>query len=309
MKVLSGSRHLGDDDLIRYMDHQLDREGHRLMGVHLRTCPSCAARLQAVRQRAERASEWLALLPAEMPDPGKRAMALTALERARFRRRPAGVMGSPWLKAAAAIVLLVSVGMATEPVRAFVARGVVRLAGNEPGPVAMRLVEWLGQEKVLETPTLASAPREGYAVQVAHGPEMSAPTPSSSSSQARVARPPRIKPGMSAPVQFDPAGPDVSLVFQSMQELGTATIWIREVAAASAQATRGYHAEPIEPGPDGLLVRNRADSRADYMITVPSRFRFIRVKVGDTPEVQIRIDKSKQEWIWTINLRSTALPD
>ena len=42
MTLLTGSRHLGDDDLLRYIDHALDHEGMRLGGVHLRTCAECA---------------------------------------------------------------------------------------------------------------------------------------------------------------------------------------------------------------------------------------------------------------------------
>ncbi|HET7233447.1 MAG TPA: hypothetical protein VFJ16_25780, partial [Longimicrobium sp.] len=156
MSVLAGSRHLGDDDLIRYMDHQLDREGQRMMGAHLRTCAACTSRLEGFQQKSTLAKEWLSLLPAEMPDPNKRAVALAALDRARFRRRSVPLAGA-WMKAAAAVVLLVSVGMATEPMREFVARGVVRLGGNEPGSAAARLVEWLGQEEELKRPERVAA--------------------------------------------------------------------------------------------------------------------------------------------------------
>ncbi|HET7461386.1 MAG TPA: hypothetical protein VFJ82_09050, partial [Longimicrobium sp.] len=158
MSVLAGSRHLGDDDLIRYMDHQLDREGQRMMGAHLRTCAACTDRLEGFRQKSALAKEWLSLLPAEMPDPNKRAVALAALDRTRFRRRSVP-MATAWMKAAAAVILLVSVGMATEPMRAFVARGVVRLGGGEPGSAARRLVEWLGQERQLQQPELVPAAR------------------------------------------------------------------------------------------------------------------------------------------------------
>lgn len=309
MSVLAGSRHLGDDDLIRYMDHQLDREGQRVMGAHLRTCAGCTARLEGFQQKSALAKEWLDLLPAEMPDPGKRAVALAALDRARFRRRRVPVPPA-WMKAAAAVVVLVSVGMATEPGRAFMARGVVLCCGGEPGSAAARLVEWLGQDEQL-------ASREGVTLDRASVPA-AAPTPAyAPETRAPAAAPPRpateqpapVKRGMSAPMQFTPAGPDVLLVFNSVQAAGTATIWIREVPRANVQAVRRFRGEEMVPSRAGLEVRNRADSRAEYVITVPSRYRYIRVRVADGPEVQIAINKSKQEWIWTISLQSSALDE
>lgn len=310
MSVMAGSRHLGDDDLIRYMDHQLDREGQRLMGAHLRTCAGCTARLEGFQQKSALAKEWLDLLPAEMPDPNKRAVALAALDRTRFRRRSVP-LATAWMKAAAAIVLLVSVGMATEPVRAFVARGVVRLGGGEPGSAARRLVEWLGQERQLQRPVLVQAPRPipqavpeaGYS---AEAPRPAGP-PAATTQPRPAARPAPAKRGVSPPITFTPAGPDVSLVFSSVQAAGSATIWIREVPRANVQAVRRYGNEELVTGADGLEVRNRPGSRADYVITIPTRYRYILVKVADGPEVRIGITKSKREWVWTIGLQNSAL--
>ncbi|HEX9939097.1 MAG TPA: hypothetical protein VGB15_18285 [Longimicrobium sp.] len=304
MNVLSGSRHLGDDDLIRYMDHQLDREGQRLMGAHLRTCAACTARLVAFEKKAGLAREWLSLLPAEMPDPGKRAVALAALDRARFRRRPVPVV-SAWMKAAAAVVLLVSVGLATEPMRAFVARGVVMLGGGEPGSAASRLVEWLGQERQLEKPALLSAP--AAAPPVNSNVQYSAEAPRPTAAPAERAVP--AKRGVSVPIQFTPAGPDVTVVFNSVQAAGTATIWIREVPHANVQAIRRYRDEEMVISPAGLEVRNRPSSRADYMIIVPARYRMIRVRVADGEEARITTSKSKQDWIWTVSLQNSALDE
>jgi len=308
MTVLERSRHLGDDDLIRYMDHQLDREGQRVMGAHLRTCASCNARLDAFHQKSALAREWLGLLPAEMPDPGKRAVALAAVDRARFRRRGTGVMATAWVKAAAAVVLLVSVGLATEPMRGFVARGVVQVGGNEPGSAAARIAEWLGHTQPRQPqPRLASAEAPTPPPAVVYAPETEAPAVAPARAVQRTA--PAVKRGMSPPMQFTPDGPDVSLAFSSVQAAGTATIWIREVPRASVQAVRGYRGEELAPADTGLVVRNRPGSRAEYVITVPSRYRYIRVRVADGPVVQIATTKSKQEWIWTINLQSSALDD
>jgi hypothetical protein len=309
MSLMAWSRHLGDDDLVRYMDHQLDHGAMRVTGVHLRTCPACAERLEALKQRSALASDWLALLPEVMPDDNKRAVALAAIDRARFRRRPDRITQAAWMKAAAAVALLLGVGLATEPGRAVVARGVVSLSGAHAGPVATTLVQWLGQEKALHpSRTLAAAPAPPPAAAPARslpGGDMrmapaSAPAP-------RPDKPHRAKAGTSEMVSFTPSGPDVTLVFNSLQREGSATLWLRDVRHASGQAVMGYRGESLVPTADGLEVRNRPESRADYMITVPTRYRFIRVRVGDGPEMIIRNTKSKQEWIWTINLRTSAL--
>ncbi|HET7229196.1 MAG TPA: hypothetical protein VFJ16_04305, partial [Longimicrobium sp.] len=125
----------------------------------------------------------------------------------------------------------------------------------------------------------------------------------------RAERPPPPKRGMSAPITFTPAGPDVLLVFNSVQAAGSATIWIREVPRANVQAVRGYRGEQLETGSDGLVVHNRSASRADYIITVPSRYRYILVRVGDGPESRIGIVKDKREWVWTIGLQTSVLDD
>jgi hypothetical protein len=305
MSLLTGSRHPGDEDLIRYMDHQLDREAHRIMGAHLRTCAQCTARLESYQGKSAVVSEWLKLLPAEMPDDGKRAVALAAVDRARFRRRSSAPFASAPMRAAAAVVLLLGVGLATEPGRAFVAQGVVKLAGREPGPVATRLVEWLGEDQMLQkqTQVLAAVPAQA-AAPVAGAPRVEAPAARPPAPEAPRAR---IKAGMSAPVTFSPAGPDVTLVFRSVQDVGAATLWVRNVPHASGQVVTHYRAEGLVPTSDGLEVRNTAGSTSDYIITIPSRFRFIRVRVADSPEMLIRISKSKQEWIWTINLQTSVL--
>ena len=303
MTLLTGSRHLGDDDLLRYMDHQLDREGMRLTGVHLRTCAECAGRLDGLRQKSAMASEWLSLLEVAAPDPARRAAAQAAMESARFRRPSAGPVGPAWMKAAAAVVLMVGVGVATEPGRAFMAQGIERAAGREPGPVATQVLEWLGQRRRMDPVTFPPA-RTAPPPPVA--PAAPVPPPAAAEATPRAARP-SVKPGMSAPVSFRPAGPDVTLTFASVQSVGIAQVWIREVPQASAQAVARYRGEEMVGGPPGLEVRNHEGSRADYTVIIPARYRYIRVRVGDAPEIVIHVPKSKQEWIWTVNLQTSAL--
>lgn len=307
MSLLTGSRHLGDDDLIRYIDHQLDHDGMRLAGAHLRTCPECAARQEALHQSSAQAAGWLSQLEVAEPDPSRRAAAQAAMERARFRRvTPPGLA---WMKAAAAIVLMVGVGMATEPGRAFVAQGIVRAAGRDPGPAATRMLEWLGERQRPDRVTLAPAralpPPTPAAPSTARAPAPSADA-AAEGAPAR-SRAAALKPGMSAPVHFLPAGPDVTLNFASVQSVGIAQVWIREVPRASGQAVSRYAGEELVPSASGLEVRNGDRSRADYTIIIPARYRYIRVRVGDAPEILIHVPKSKQEWIWTVNLQTSAL--
>ena len=68
--------HLGEADLIRYMDHQMDRDGLRRARSHLAVCEGCNARLAELRQRSDAVSAWIGDLQVETPDPGKRALAL-----------------------------------------------------------------------------------------------------------------------------------------------------------------------------------------------------------------------------------------
>ncbi|HEU0052678.1 MAG TPA: hypothetical protein VFQ39_05855, partial [Longimicrobium sp.] len=113
--------------------------------------------------------------------------------------------------------------------------------------------------------------------------------------------------GMSPPVRFIPAGPDVLLRFTSAQRQGTAVVTLREDARyVSGQVITGWNGERLQAGPEGLTIQNRAGSRSDYEIVVPARFRFLRVQVGDGPMTPIRIARGKQEWIWTISLQDSV---
>ena len=305
MTLIPGSRHYGDDDLIRYMDHQLEREAARLMGVHLRTCARCAARLEDMKKTSATVSTLLADLAVEMPDDNKRAVALAAVERARFRRSASGPLGSAWMRAAAAVVLMVGVAFGTSPGRAWVAGTVARVAEPAPGSLTARVVEWLDEGKEpVERGILVADPPEPRAVEKAVGQ----PGAVGEAERSGGAAAPPLPRGVSPLMRFSPPGPDIELVFHSVQAAGGATLVMRDVEGANAQVVMGMQGESLVPTAGGLEVRNRADSRADYMITIPTRFRFVRVKIGEQ-ETYIPIRKSKQEWVWTINLKTSAIDD
>lgn len=293
-----GSRsHIEDGDLVRYMDRLMDREEHRLARIHLNECPACAARLDAVEAGTAALPSLLSVLDEPVPA-GRREQAAAAMQRARFRgySRPqvARTSQRPMLQAAAIAALLLTVAFGTPPGRAWVGGAVEALSGSQPGPFAQGVLDALGQEQE----PVAAAPQPA-------APSAAAPA----AGQAERARMPRPQPqrqgpapGTSAPVQFNPTGNFVLIQFQSRQRIGSATIWIRETDDAVGQVIAGRRSEALEPRPDGLRVRNAATSRADYTITVPTRYRFVRVRIGDEPETVIAISRAKRDWLWTISL-------
>lgn len=291
--------HLGEADLIRYMDHQMDREGLRRARSHLAVCASCGERLAELRQRSDSVSAWIADLPVEVPDPGKRALALATLERTRVRRSATGPLdGRLMLRAAAIAAVAIGGLLATRPGRATLADGIRRVAGEDlPGMLEPWVEAWDTDAIVVRAPR---RPERVEAPPIYGEPAAAAPP------EARSATGARLPSGMSPPVTFSPAGPDVTLTFESLQREGAATVWFREVPDAVGQVVRGRRNETLVGTAEGLDVRNRSTSRADYIVTVPVRFRALRVRVADGPEMVIPISRAKKEWVWTINLRAGA---
>ena len=87
--------------------------------------------------------------------------------------------------------------------------------------------------------------------------------------------------------------------------MGAVTIWVQNTTQAEGQIVAGRTGETLEPLDDGLRLRNTASSRADYTVTVPTRYRFIRVKIGDEPETTIAVSRASRAWLWTVNLASS----
>jgi hypothetical protein len=290
MKSQAGSppRHLEDGDLIGYMDGALDLAGHRRAEGHLAHCEACRRRMDALQARAAAASGWLASLDTAPSDP-RRALAMAAVERARFRRpERAGWDRRGLLAAAASIALLLTVAFGTPPGRAWVGTAAERL-GIGAGPAA------------LEEAAAPAGPDAAVAVA-----ESAVADPAAAASPATASAPGAgrggIPPGMSEPVHFSPAGNYVKVRFDSRQSAGAAAIWVRDEAQATGQVVGGRRSETLVPTADGLRIRNRASSRADYTIVVPTRFRFLRLQIGDEPETLITISRASRDWLWTVSL-------
>ncbi|HEX8358551.1 MAG TPA: hypothetical protein VF613_00420 [Longimicrobium sp.] len=296
--------HLGETDLLRYLDHQLDREAHRRARIHLGQCADCSAQLAELERRSATVRAMIGELPVELPDPGKRALALAAMDRTRVRRSATGPLSAGMVLRAAVIATLALLAtLSTQSGRAWVSDRVEAVAGDNPGPLAEGILRVLdgAPEQPRRTPATASARRE-EAVH-AHG------SPSTPEQRVSVQRRNTLPPGATAPVQFTPNGPEVVIRFQTLQRGGSATLWLREVREATAHITSGHRTETIVPIEGGVRVSNRTDSRAHYVLTVPVHFRMVRVQVGDGPETLIPVSKSKRNWIWTISLQETITED
>jgi hypothetical protein len=295
MNLTAGSRpqHLEDGDLVAYMDHQMDRARSRWANGHLEGCAECAARLSAMQARAGALSAWLGAVDEPASDE-RRALAMAAVERARFRSRAQyGWRSRPMLAAAAMVAMLLTVAFGTPPGRAWVGTAAERLGFG--GPAEERATE--------SVPSMTATPGQQAAAPAADSlvrteGEAAAPT-------AAGRRPsPGLAPGTSAPVRFNPTGNYVLLQVDSRQRLGAVTIWVRDTNQAVGQIVAGRTGETLEPLSDGLRLRNQGSSRADYTVTVPTRYRYIRLKIGDEPETTIAVSRANRAWLWTVNLAS-----
>jgi len=295
MNLTIGSRpqHLEDGDLVAYMDHQMDRSRQRWAAGHLEGCAECAARLQGMQSRAGTVSAWLGALDTPAADERK-ALAMAAVERARFRSRASGAWASrPTLAAAAMVALMLTVSFGTLPGRAWMSGVAERLGIGRPDP---RPTE--SGPSIVVSPPAAAPPQVDPAA---------APVVDESAAPAAPggARRPGLPPGMSAPVRFTPSGNYVLLQVDSRQRAGAITIWVQDTHQAEGQVVAGRTGETLEPTADGLRMRNGRASRADYTVIVPTRYRFIRVKIGDEPETTIAVARANRAWLWTVNLASS----
>jgi hypothetical protein len=298
MNLTAGSRpqHLEDGDLIAYMDHQMDRARSRWAAGHLEGCADCAAKLNAMQARAGAVSAWLGGLDEPAVPDERRALAMAAVERARFRSRASQGWGSrPMLAAAAMVALMLTVAFGTPPGRAWVGSAAERLGLGGPGDRATESVP-----SMAATPgQYATAPAADSALLRAEG------EPPAATAAGRSARRAGLPPGMSAPVRFNPSGNYVLLQVDSRQRVGSVAIWVQDSNQAEGQVVAGRTGETLEPLADGLRVRNGRTSRADYTITVPTHYRFIRVKIADEPETTIAVSRANRAWLWTVNLASS----
>jgi hypothetical protein len=305
MSAMTGARtpHPGDADLLRWIDRQLDLEGSRRLRAHLSTCGDCTGRLDALRDRSRQVSAWIAEIPVQLPDASRRAVALAALERARTRRRMrVPGLGSAVLRIAAMVVLLLGATMSTGTGRSWLGDRVEQVVGPDPGPLGAAVLRVFGR-----------GPEDVRLARAAGAKSLPAPATPSAAPRTTLAELRRAKgvvaPHVAAAVAFGPSsGREVVLVFENLQDRGGALLSIRDVGGASARITRGDHGEKLLATAEGLRVRNRPGSSAEYEIVVPNRIRVVRVRIAKRPDTVLRVRPSKRPWLWTIDLKPTALP-
>jgi anti-sigma factor RsiW len=299
MNLTAGSRpqHLEDGDLIAYMDQQMDRARSRWAAGHLEGCAECAARLSAMQTRAGAVSAWLEGVDEPATD-ARRTRALAAVERARFRSRATQGWGSrPMLAAAAMVALMLTVAFGTPPGRAWVGSAAERLGMGRPA-----------ERNVESVPPMPATPGQPVVPPAQDNTGAAQGEPDAPTAAGRRARAAGLPPGMSAPVRFTPFGNYVVLQVDSRQRQGAVAIWVQDTGQAEGQIVAGRTGETLEPMPDGLRVRNTGSSRADYTITVPTRYRYIRVKIAGEPETTIAVSRANRAWLWTVNLAASAPP-
>jgi anti-sigma factor RsiW len=115
--------HLSDGTLARLVDGEADAPERSLAEAHLARCAGCGARHAALERRSSRLAALLRATDYAIPAPLATTPALASDELAarRTRRTNAATAHRPWLAAAAAVVLLLGIGLATSPARASVA--------------------------------------------------------------------------------------------------------------------------------------------------------------------------------------------
>lgn len=120
MTVQSGSPHLDDGDLIRYVDGELTPAESYHVDVHVATCSACARRLDALQQQASRFSELVSRVEIAPISDIRRARSLAEVQRAASKSRPQFLQRPGWIRAAAAVLVAFSTVAGVSPLRAWV---------------------------------------------------------------------------------------------------------------------------------------------------------------------------------------------
>lgn len=98
--------------------------------------------------------------------------------------------------------------------------------------------------------------------------------------------PPVQQAGPGTRVQFTPTGDEFDLEFTTRQAGGTVRVEPHGAAFVSAEVLRDDVGTDLLVLPNGLRVRNAAESTAEYRVMVPAHLRRVRVRVaGDAPTV------------------------
>jgi hypothetical protein len=297
--------HPGEADLVRLLDRQVDVRTRRRLQGHLGSCAPCARTLEALERQSREVKEALGRVPVQLPDHARRALALSAMERASRRRLRSPLPRGSWmLKAAAVAALLLVVTVSARPSRAWIAREVGRVAVELGVPT---VAEWLGIPGPDGGERAAPPPPPALEVAV---PGVRRPVNEEVAGAERPAPPvrrhtPPPPPRASGLVSFRPVGEELVLEFDSFQRRGTLSLWMMDVPTASVRASDGYREESFRILRSALRVHNAEHSVADYEVVVPRGIHNVRIRVAGRPKASIGIEPStsSQPWLWTVDLQ------
>ncbi|MDP9347958.1 MAG: hypothetical protein M3P24_02235, partial [Gemmatimonadota bacterium] len=96
IRLLAGP-HPPEGDLVRLLDRQVDIRTRRRLQGHLGRCPLCTLKLEGMERKSQDVARALGALPVQLPETGRRALALSAMERASRRRVRAPLSGRSWM--------------------------------------------------------------------------------------------------------------------------------------------------------------------------------------------------------------------
>lgn len=292
--------HPPEGEMARLLDGQLDEVRRQRVQKHLRGCPRCADRLRRLEVPSRLLTEALDAVPTQLPDDSRRALALSAMERA-SRRTPA--VARVWLLRAAAIIpLLMVVVVSARPSRAWINRNIERVSAELGVPTVL---QWLTGPA---EPPAAAPVRSGRAP----GAQAAVAGPAPVDERLRVAAAP---PSITQRAGADRNTRSESLPFSSHRELvlefdtfqveGTLSLWITADPEGAAVMIGGDRGERIEHARSGLRVRNHGVSTARYELVVPRGVENVRIRIAGEPKAWIGIEPvvNGQPWLWTVDLQ------
>jgi anti-sigma factor RsiW len=121
--IRDSEEHLGEGDLVRYLDSEMRSAERAQVATHLIGCARCAAALESIRTDRHLLAEYLVDTEPPALDPARRRAALARVEAAAHRQATRSWRADrrAMAKAAAVGALVVVSAFATSPVRAWVA--------------------------------------------------------------------------------------------------------------------------------------------------------------------------------------------
>ncbi|HSJ23966.1 MAG TPA: hypothetical protein VK929_04760 [Longimicrobiales bacterium] len=138
--------HLGEDELLRFIDNEGDDAWRAGRQRHLAACQACTRELDLLAADADLVRTWVdaAAFEADLPPAaaGGRVPHRTGNERRRH------VMASPWLRAAAVLLLMAAPVVAVPALREWVVDSIIG-DGATPGAATLAVPESAGEAAII----------------------------------------------------------------------------------------------------------------------------------------------------------------